>query len=575
MELVTGYYNMIVRWLIPLAAIGILIGCGRLLFARRKKPEPMAVLVLENGVRFPLTVSECAVGRSRACDVYLPFPSISRRHAVLTLDAEGWRISDARSKGGVQVNGIPVKKSAPLQMGDELSLAGISARLLPATAEDQEAEPVEKVRLSGKGKEAPSAKKVRHPAKLWPVLFALTLFQGMTFGALLLHYLSLGSLPLSLPICFGGLLVAEWVYFACRRFQNIALDILIFFLATLGLCVAASAVPSSLYKQFAALLLGLGMYVVLDWVLADIGRTMKLRYLAGAVALGLFAVNMLFGEKRYGAVNWVDLGFITIQPSEFVKVAFIFAGCATLERLMTTRNNLLFLLFSGCCIGALFWMHDFGTASIFFVGMLLIAYMRSGDWKTLAFFGATAVVGAVGIIVFKPYVADRFAVYRHAWEYAATNGYQQTRTMMAIGSGGLLGVGGGNGNLDRVAAADTDLVFGFVSEEWGLLVGLCAIGCLMMLAAWAVWCAPRASSAYYAIAACAAAGMFLFQAALNVFGSTDLLPLTGVTFPLISNGGSSMAASLAMMAYFRALGRHSHAPDTGIGIAGRKAAARG
>ena len=132
--------------------------------------------------------------------------------------------------------------------------------------------------------------------------------------------------------------------------------------------------------------------------------------------------------------------------------------------------------------------------------------------------------------------------------------------MIAIGSGGLLGVGGGNGNLDRVAASDTDLVFGIVSEEWGLLVALCCSACLLIFAAWAIRCAPRACSAYYSIAACAAGGMFLFQAALNIFGSTDLLPLTGVTFPFISNGGSSMVASFAMLAFFKAAGNTNSEP---------------
>lgn len=161
------------------------------------------------------------------------------------------------------------------------------------------------------------------------------------------------------------------------------------------------------------------------------------------------------------------------------------------------------------------------------MGMLIIAYMRSGDWKTIAFFSGLAVAGAAVIIAFMPYVASRFATYRHAWEYAASSGYQQTRTMVAIGSGGLFGVGGGNGNLDMVAAADTDLVFGFVSEEWGLLIALWLRGLSDPVRAVCGAVRLRARSAYFAIAACAAAGMFLFQAALNIFGSTDLLPLTG------------------------------------------------
>ncbi|MEE1127354.1 MAG: FtsW/RodA/SpoVE family cell cycle protein, partial [Acutalibacteraceae bacterium] len=126
--------------------------------------------------------------------------------------------------------------------------------------------------------------------------------------------------------------------------------------------------------------------------------------------------------------------------------------------------------------------------------------------------------------------------------------------MIAIGSGGLFGVGGGKGNLDLVAASDTDLVFGFVAEEWGLIVGLACVAALIIFALYAVKRAAFTYSVYYSIAAAAAAGMFLFQAALNIFGSTDLLPLTGVTLPLISNGGSSMLASMGMLAFIKSAG---------------------
>ena len=101
---------------------------------------------------------------------------------------------------------------------------------------------------------------------------------------------------------------------------------------------------------------------------------------------------------------------------------------------------------------------------------------------------------------------------------------------------------------------DTDLVFGILCEEWGLIVALCCVACLLILAIYAVRRASGARSAYYAIAACAASGMLLIQAALNLFGSVDLLPLTGITFPLVSNGGSSMAASFALLAFVESVG---------------------
>lgn len=534
-SLLAGYYNAVARLLLPALAILLLVACGRMLFHPMKKPRPLAAFVRPDGTRLPVFSRETAIGRGTACDICLPEVTVSRRHAVLTRCKEGWRLRDAHSKSGTTLQGEPVQKPVYLEYGDAVSFADVPLwfdrpRVGDAQPEDT---PLKK---------APSAA---------PALFLLSAFQLLSCLSLLLHYAA--DLPLALPLCFAGLLLTEWVYFAVRRFRNIGIEILAFFLISVGLCVAASAVPSSLYKQLAAVLLGLAMFCVLEFILRDVELTMKLRYVVGSLAIALLALNLLIGQERGGAKNWIDLGFITVQPSEFVKVAFIFAGCATLERLMTARNTILFVLFSGGCIGALFLMRDFGTAAVFFIGMLIIAYMRSGDLRTIAFFSGLAAVGAVVIILFIPHVTARFQHYLHAWDYASGAGYQQTRTMIAIGSGGLFGLGGGNGNLDLVAAADTDLVMGFVSEEWGLLVALCCAACLVMFAVYAVQRASRSGSAYYAIAACAAAGMFLFQAALNLFGSTDLLPFTGVTFPFISNGGSSMAASFAMLAFIKSV----------------------
>ena len=150
------------------------------------------------------------------------------------------------------------------------------------------------------------------------------------------------------------------------------------------------------------------------------------------------------------------------------------------------------------------------------------------------------------------YVAQRFAAYRHVWEYSDGKGFQQTRVLVYMASGGLFGVGIGAGKLKNVFAATTDLVFGVLCEEWGLLLGIVVLLCFVGVTAYAVQCAPACRSSFYAIAACAAAGMMLFQIALNVFGITDLLPLTGVTLPFISRGGSSMICVWGLFAFIKA-----------------------
>ena len=137
-------------------------------------------------------------------------------------------------------------------------------------------------------------------------------------------------------------------------------------------------------------------------------------------------------------------------------------------------------------------------------------------------------------------------------EYSSAGGYQQARTLTAISSGGLLGTGPGGGFLKRVAAADTDLVFGMMCEECGLITAVFAVLCIIALSAFAIRSAMSCRSSFYMIAACSATTMLIFQTALNVFGCTDLLPLTGVTFPFVSNGGSSMLLSWGLIAFLKA-----------------------
>jgi cell division protein FtsW (lipid II flippase) len=124
---------------------------------------------------------------------------------------------------------------------------------------------------------------------------------------------------------------------------------------------------------------------------------------------------------------------------------------------------------------------------------------------------------------------------------------------MSFGAGGgLLGLGAGNGSLKYVGAANTDLVFGFVMEEWGFIIAILAVLCIATLSVFAVMHIVAGRSTIYTILACSAATMFLVQTMLNVFGAIDLFPLTGVTFPFVSTGGTSLMTSWAMLAYFKA-----------------------
>ena len=126
-------------------------------------------------------------------------------------------------------------------------------------------------------------------------------------------------------------------------------------------------------------------------------------------------------------------------------------------------------------------------------------------------------------------------------------------------SGGLFGVGLGDGYLKNVFAATSDLVFGVLCEEFGLVLALLVVTAIMLLIFYARSDVTRSRSTFYSISACAAAGMLLFQTCLNIFGPTDILPLTGVTLPFISAGGSSMLAVWGLLAFLKASDERTYA----------------
>ena len=545
--LAVEWYTAFVRFLFPVLAVLILYRAVRSLLKLPHTPETWGQLSLPNGTPILLTHWENILGRGRSCDVFLNYPSISRQHAALCRgDDGGWTIYDLGSKGGTLVNGEAVVAPVSVKMGDTITLGGVPLVFLPQTVAEREV--------------LEEQRRAERPAAMWPSFLWLTVFQVL--ACLQLIAAAGAEATVMLPMSFMGLTLLMWLYFAvlrCTRCVGFEMETIAFFLSTLSLAVTASSAPGSLFKQFMAIFLGLGLFLVLGLFLRDLERVRKTRWLMAEAAIGLLGITLLIGHSKYGAVNWISIGPLSFQPSEIAKICYIFAGSATLERLFHKRNITLFIVLTGVCIGCLGLMSDFGTAAIFFVTFLVIAYLRSGDFATLSLICGGAVFGAGIIVKFKPYILNRFASWGHAWEAASTTGYQQTRTMSAAASGGLLGMGGGKGWLHRVPAADTDLVFGMLCEEWGLLIAVLAVVSIITLALFAVRACRIGRSSYYIIAACAAGSLLVFQTCLNVFGSVDLLPLTGVTFPFVSNGGSAMMSAWGLLAFLKAMDTRENA----------------
>ena len=537
-----GWFTTLVRFLFPILALMILIRTIHSLLTVPCLPEVWAYLTLPNGAQEPLTHWENILGRGGNSDVILNYPVVSRQHAALIRrEDDTWTAYDLGSKGGVTVNGRAVADSAPVQYGDVIGLGGVETVLLPLSPEEKA--------------QRRQRRRAYRPVSPWLGLILLTVFQVLT--AVQLTISEGENATAVIPLTFLLLTGVMWLYFlvlrACRQ-VGFEMETIAFFLSTLSLAVTASSNTGALLKQFLCVAMGLAGFLVLGIFLRDLDRAKKIRWLMAGAAIALAAVTLLPGvPTQYGAANWLTIAGVSVQPSELAKICYIFAGAATLERLFHKRNLGLFILLTGVCLGCLALMSDFGTAAIFFVTFLVIAYLRSGDWATLALICGGGVFAVLTVLSLKPYILRRFATWGHAWQNASTgSGYQQTRTMASAASGGLVGVGPGEGWLHNVAAGDTDLVFGMLCEEWGLIIALLAVGSIITLAVFAVRACRAGRSSFYVIAACAATSMMVFQTCLNVFGAVDILPLTGVTFPFVSNGGTSMISSWGLLAFLKA-----------------------
>ncbi len=536
-------YTLVVRWVLPVLAITLFLRCILPLLQYRRRKAVWGYLQMMDGTRIPLNHWENSIGRSKLSDVMINLPFVSRNHAVLTFRQRNWSIADLKSKNGVAVNGVKIEKSQIVKHGDIISLAGVKLELVLDNKEKVGLpQPNDPANL------APSSKQINSAVTFLLIL----LFQIL--GGLQIFFSMGAAVHPAVPLTFVLFILAESLHYMILKWrsrEHLELELLCYFLCGLNLLIVASAAPDSLLKQLGAILIGISAYAVLGVLIRDLGRANRLKYILVVSALVLLVLNLTMGETHFGAKRWLTLGLITFQPSEFVKIAFVMAGTATLDKLLTTRDMSAFIGFSGACIGALVLMRDFGTVVVFFGAFIVIAFMRSGDMRTIALATAGAVLGTIAAVSFMPYIASRFATWGNVWEHASTSGYQQTRTMIATASGGLLGVGGGKGYFADIVAADTDLVFGMLSEEWGLLVALTAVVIIVFFAIYAVFLTKNCRSSFYAIAACGAASIFLIQTALNVLGSVDILPLTGITMPFVSNGGSSMVASWGLVALIK------------------------
>ncbi len=546
---VLGYVLLIMRIITPIITLFVVWRSYTSYKKGVRRADPKIMLRdIRTDKTYPILYWENSIGRSKSCDIILEDPAVSRDHAVLMRRKEGWFICDTGSKWGVGVGKRKITENRLVNIGDVITFGNTQLVL-----EDTEFRPFPKKKgFSGFLKNAASA----FTLMILATIVHFSMFLQLEIGK--------GEFDMNHALLYLTFTAAGWILYVISMLLikrvNFEIETIGFLLSGISIMLLMGENSPSLKTQVISAIIGMVFFLFLVWFMGDLKRVSSFRLLFGIGAIGLFVLNLVIGTTVNGAKNWIYIGSLSIQPSELIKIAFIFVGASTLDRLQTKKNITVFLGFASICLGFLFIMRDFGTALIFFATILIIAFMRSGSIRTVVLLVAVALFGVVLILYFRPYVADRFSGWMHVWEHINDSlGYQQTRALTYIASGGLFGMGIGRGYLHYIAAGDSDLVFAMLSEEQGMLMSYVVVLAIMMFILYVRTDVTKSRSTFYSIASCAAAGLLLFQTSLNVFGTTDILPLTGVTLPFISAGGSSVVSCWGMLSFIKASDERTYA----------------
>ncbi len=269
-------------------------------------------------------------------------------------------------------------------------------------------------------------------------------------------------------------------------------------------------------------------------------------YIYAVVGIGLLALVYTIGNVTYGAKLSLDLGFVSIQPSEFIKITYVMFISGILYKNQSWKNIILSGIFAAFHVLILVFSSDLGTALIFCITYLFIVFMATG--KYIILFGGLIAGSGAAFFAYKifDHVKVRVAAWLDPWSIIENKGYQIAQSLFAIGTGGLFGMGIYEGMPNSIPVVDQDFIFSAISEEFGAIFAICII--LLSLNVFLIFIKTSLNCRdnFYRLVCAGLAVTYGIQLFLTIGGAIKLIPSTGVTYPLISYGGSSLMASIFM-----------------------------
>ena len=319
------------------------------------------------------------------------------------------------------------------------------------------------------------------------------------------------------------------------------------FLCVLSVIVVYRLNPDNGMSQFIWIIIANVAMVIALNIIKRTGNFGRANWAFMIISIALIGGAYVLGSTIGGAKNWVKLGPVSFQPSEFSKILFIIVSAYFLSTRHKQRQLWPYVLYTAVCALLLVMCRDLGAALLFCGTFLVVFYAGTGNaWLTLGGVGAAVGASYASYKMFS-HVQTRVRVWRDPWATYSGDGYQIVQGLMAIASGGLIGTGLGLGMPGVVPAAHTDYIFSSICEEFGLIIGIMLIGFYLVFIIRGILIALNAKNSFDALLVFGCTVMLSLQSFIIIAGVVKLIPLTGITLPFLSYGGSSMVASFIML----------------------------
>ncbi len=279
----------------------------------------------------------------------------------------------------------------------------------------------------------------------------------------------------------------------------------------------------------------------------------KLGWVYAITGIILLALVFVIGEEKYGAKNWIVIGRFALQPSEFVKILFVFFAAALLAKSTNFLNVARVSVLAAIHVLILVAEKDLGAALIFYITYIVILFVAS---RKAIYLGAGLLAGTVAAVAayhLFTHVQTRVIAWSDPWSHIDKAGYQVAHSLFAIGTGGWFGMGLGEGMPGVIPVAESDFIFSAICEELGTFFGICLIlveiSCFVMF----INISLKMQRRFYKLAALGLSIEYIFQVFLTIGGVTKFIPSTGVTLPLVSYGGSSVISTVILFSIIQGM----------------------